>query len=149
MKSRRHFMIMDIIANQRVATQEELCEALRTSGFDVTQATVSRDIKELHLIKVPDDQGYHYALPDATTLSRSRERMKRVFRDNVMSMDFSENLIVIKTLPGGAQAVASVIDTSEWLSILGTVAGDDTIFVAVKTKQAVQDVLEEFRELIS
>ncbi len=148
MKAQRHFAIMDIIARERIATQEELCEALKRQGFDVTQATVSRDIKELQLIKIPDLEGYRYSLPDNTAFKNSYERMKRIFQDSVVNIDCSENIIVIKTLPGAAQSVASMIDTSGLNRILGTVAGDDTILVVVKPVQAVKEVMGEFLRLI-
>lgn len=148
MKSQRHFTIMDIISKERIVTQEELCEALKIRGFDVTQATVSRDIKELQLIKIPDLEGYRYSLPDNTALKNSYERMKRIFQDSVVNIDHSENIVVIKTLPGAAQSVASMIDTSGLNRIIGTVAGDDTILVVVKPVQAVQEVMAEFLRLI-
>lgn len=148
MKSRRHRKIMEIINNRRVATQEELCDALRSSGFDVTQATVSRDIKELHLVKIPDGDGYRYALPDAAAVNRDQERLHRILKDAVIHMDYSENIIVIKTFPGGAMSVASVIDSSELEGILGTVAGDDTIFIVVKPKEAVAEVVQRFQQLL-
>ncbi len=148
MKSQRHFAIMDIISKERIVTQEELCEALKLRGFDVTQATVSRDIKELQLIKIPDLEGYRYSLPDNTALKNSYDRMKRIFQDSVVNIDHSENIVVIKTLPGAAQSVASVIDTSGLNRIIGTVAGDDTILVVVKPVEAVQEVMAEFIRLI-
>lgn len=149
MKLRRHFAIMDILSKQRIATQEELCEALSSSGFDVTQATVSRDIKEMYLVKIPDKEGYHYALPETNTARGSYERMKRIFQDSVVSLDYSENLVVIKTLPGAAQSVASLIDSSNHPHILGTVAGDDTVVVVVKPKKAVASVIEDFEQLVN
>lgn len=148
MKSRRHRRIMEIINNQRIATQEELCDTLRSNGFDITQATVSRDIKELHLVKIPDEEGYRYAQPDAAALNRAQERLQRMFRDSVNHIDHSENLIVIKTPPGAAQGLASIIDASDLEYILGTVAGDDTIFVVVKPKAAVAKVLNRFQQLL-
>ncbi len=148
MKSQRHFTIIDIISKERIATQEELCDALKIRGFDVTQATVSRDIKELQLIKIPDLEGYRYSLPDNTALKSSLERMKRVFQDSVVNIDHSENIVVIKTLPGAAQSVASMIDTSGLNRIIGTVAGDDTILVVVKPVQAAEEVMIEFLRLI-
>ncbi|MGI6453362.1 MAG: arginine repressor [Syntrophomonadaceae bacterium] len=148
MKSKRHFAIMEIISMQRIATQEELCEALKANGFDVTQATVSRDIKELHLLKVPDEKGYHYALPENPVLVNSQERMRRIFQDLVLSIDHSENLVVIRTLPGAAQSVASHIDSAEISNILGTVAGDDTLLIVIKPKEAVPDVIKAFQQLI-
>lgn len=148
MKSRRHFAIMDIISSQRVATQEELCEALKHNGFDVTQATVSRDIKELQLIKIPDGNGYRYALPSSTPLHSSQERMRRAFSDSVVNIDYSGNIVVIKTLPGAAQSIASMIDNYDNPLILGTVGGDDTIFVAVKPQEAAKKIADEFKRFI-
>ncbi|HWP95896.1 MAG TPA: arginine repressor [Syntrophomonadaceae bacterium] len=148
MKSARHFAIREIVISERIATQEELCHALASRGLEVTQATISRDIKELQLIKIPDDYGYHYALPDNAKVSGLQERMKRLFRDSVVDIEQSENLIVIKTIPGAAQAVASMVDVVRWEKILGTVAGDDTIFIAVKPKEAAPQLVEEFLQLI-
>lgn len=148
MKPRRHFAIMEIINNNYIETQEELCEALKRKGFEVTQATVSRDIKELRIIKRMGEKGYHYALSVSPNTKGLRNRMKRIFQDSVISIKCSENLIVIKTLPGAAHAVASLIDSLERADILGTVAGDDTIFVAVRVKEAVLDVAKEFEQLI-
>ncbi|MGE5404122.1 MAG: arginine repressor [Candidatus Saccharibacteria bacterium] len=148
MKSRRHLAIMDIVNNEKVGTQEDLCESLQRRGFAVTQATVSRDIRELKLIKIADQDGYRYALPDATTPRSSAERMKRLFSDAVVNVDYSENIIVIKTLPGTAHAVASTVDTSGMAEVVGTVAGDDTIFVVVKPKQAVPQIIKRFNDLI-
>ena len=149
MKIRRKFAIMDIISNQRISTQEELCQILKDSGYDVTQATVSRDIKELQLIKIPDNQGYYYALPDNSLILNSHERMRRLFKVSVISIDYSENIVVIKTLPGAAQSIASLIDTAELENILGTVAGDDTIFIVVKPLNAVKGIVKDFEELVN
>lgn len=149
MKSQRHFNIMDIIAGERIATQEELCEALKRRNYIVSQATVSRDIKEMQLLRIPDAEGYRYVLPDNNNPAVSQQRMKRVFQDSVLAVDFTENLIVINTLPGTAHSVASLIDSSEQPYILGTVAGDDTIFVAVKPKKAVPGVMGFFKSLLN
>lgn len=114
MKSRRHRRIMEIVNNQRVATQEELCEALRSNGFDVTQATVSRDIKELHLVKIPDGDGYRYAVPDAAVVNRDQERLHRIMKDSVIHMDYSENIIVIKTFPEVLRVWLRVLTLLSW-----------------------------------
>ncbi|SHG64652.1 transcriptional regulator, ArgR family [Thermosyntropha lipolytica DSM 11003] len=148
MKARRHFAIIDIISNQRITTQEELCEALRKNGFDVTQATVSRDIKELQLVKIPDKEGYRYALPAPAPLIASQERMKRAFADAVVNIDYSGNIVVVKTLPGAAQSIASIIDNYDNPRILGTVGGDDTVFVVVKPEKAAEEIAAEFRSFI-
>jgi len=149
MKARRHFTILDIIAGQRVGTQEELCELLKQRGFDVTQATVSRDIKELKLVKTADGSSYRYTLPKGSVMNNSFERMQRIFKDLVVSCDYSENIIVIKTVTAGAQSVASVIDAYENQYILGTVAGDDTIIVVVKPSTAVGEVMSLFNSMLN
>lgn len=149
MKSRRHFTVIDIVTNHKIETQEELCEALRKKGFDVTQATVSRDIKELKLVKIPDNSGYRYALPDTGGQRCSYERMQRMFADAVISVEHNENMVVIKTLPGSAQAVASTIDNSELDGVLGTVAGDDTILVVLRSQKHLPEVLDWFNELLA
>ncbi|MGE5545024.1 MAG: arginine repressor [Bacillota bacterium] len=148
MKARRHMAIREIVTSQRISTQEELCEALSDLGYMVTQATVSRDIKELKLVKVSSPDGYHYALPEVPAPRASMERMRRVFLDTVQEITDSENLIVFKTIPGSAHLVASNIDAAAIPEVVGTVAGDDTIIVVVKPKKAVPRVLERFRSLL-
>ncbi len=148
MKPRRHFAIREILQGDRISTQEELCEALRSRGYEITQATVSRDIKELSLVKIPDEGGYRYAWPDELIPKSSLVRIKRVFQDSVTSIDSSENVIVIKTLPGAAQSIGSLVDSLDNPHILGTVAGDDTIFVVVKTRKRLEQVVEYFRKLM-
>ncbi|MBE3587973.1 MAG: arginine repressor [Thermoanaerobacteraceae bacterium] len=148
MKSRRHRQILEIINRQFIGTQEELAAALKEAGFAVTQATVSRDIRELGLIKLPaGNNRFRYAPPVDSFLRPREERLKRLFRDSVQSLDYSENLVVIKTLPGEAQGVASALDQSHWPEIIGTVAGDDTILVVVKPKRLVATVLERLNQL--
>ncbi|HHY91990.1 MAG TPA: arginine repressor [Firmicutes bacterium] len=149
MKVRRQMKILELINSQAVETQEELAELLSRNGFDVTQATVSRDIKELRLIKVPSGQDrYRYALPPELPKGSIEPRLRRIFRESVISMDSSENLIVIKSLPGSAQAVGSAVDSLDWEDILGSVAGDDTILVVVKKKERVAEVLKGFEQLM-
>lgn len=150
MKSLRHAKIKEIIERQEIQTQDELAEELRRAGIEVTQATVSRDIKELMLVKVPTGNGsYRYAFPPEQSVIYTETRMARVFQDSVVTIDSSENIIVIKTLPGMAQAVASTIDNSKWPEIIGTVAGDDTIFTLVKPREAVDEVIARFQRLLS
>ncbi|MEQ8237325.1 MAG: arginine repressor [Syntrophomonadaceae bacterium] len=148
MKTRRHFAIREILQSERISTQEELCEELRNRGYDVTQATVSRDIKELSLVKIPDGSGYRYALPEIQSRKTSNVRMRRVFQDSVVGYNHSENIVVIKTLPGAAQSIASLIDSLDNPLILGTVAGDDTIFMVIKNREAIVEVMQLFRELL-
>lgn len=150
MKTRRHLKILEIIEKHNISTQEELAEMLRQSGFDVTQATVSRDIKELRLVKVSaGEDTYRYAPPVEQTPDKIHERFHRLFRDFVTNIDYSENIIVIRTLPGTASGVASVIDNAHWEEILGSVAGDDTILVVVKPSEQTQAVLQRFKSLLS
>lgn len=150
MKAGRQRKIIDIINKQVICTQEELVKALRAEGFKVTQATVSRDIKELGLIKVPHEDGqlYRYALPADTRSPNPITRLHKVFRDSVVKVDYSENIIVIRTLTGNAHAVAACLDHSDWEEVLGTVAGDDTILVIVKPKSAVKKVYETLVNLL-
>ncbi len=149
MKGLRHSKIKDIIDRSIIETQEELAEALRKEGIEITQATVSRDIKELMLIKVPTGDGrYRYAFPIEQNILFSQARMERIFRDAVTSIDFSENLIVIKTLPGTANAVASTIDYAKWPEIIGTIAGDDNILIIAKPAAAVPSLIARFQTLL-
>lgn len=148
MKARRQRKIIEIIRSRLIETQEDLAAALKESGFEVTQATVSRDIKELGLLKVPEDNNlFRYALPGQEPVRRSGERLRRLFPDLVVGVEVSENIIVIKTHPGGAQSVALAVDQAGWPEIIGTVGGDDTILVVVKPKQAAGSVLKRFEDL--
>lgn len=149
MKASRHARIKEIVDNKTVETQEELAEALREKGIEVTQATVSRDIKELMLIKVPTGEGrYRYAFPPEQNVAFSQSRLERAFKDSVVGIDYSLNIIVIRTVPGMAQAVAYAVDSTRWPQIIGTVGGDDAIIVIVKPPEAVGDVLAKFRALL-
>lgn len=149
MKSRRQMKIQEIISNYPIHTQEELAEYLRKEGFDVTQATVSRDIKEMGLIKVPtSDDNYQYAIPGAAQPVNSPERLRRRMKETVTTVNDSENLIVIRTIPGNAQALASLIDQSNWEEVIGTVAGDDTILLIVKPASEVPVVRERIARLM-
>ncbi|NLG86803.1 MAG: arginine repressor [Firmicutes bacterium] len=149
MKVRRQMKIMELINSRPIETQEELAALLCQSGFEVTQATVSRDIKELRLVKVPlGDNKYCYALPPDMPKGSMDPRLKRIFRESVISMDYSENMIVIKTLPGSAQGVAFAVDSIDWEEILGTLAGDDTILIIVKHKDKVPELITRFEEFL-
>ncbi|MCL6610999.1 MAG: arginine repressor [Peptococcaceae bacterium] len=144
----RHKKIIEIIRSRQVETQYQLARELKEAGFDVTQATVSRDIKELGLVKVPgENNNSHYTLPDRAPDLNWEDRLKRLLISSVQGLDCSENLVVVKTLPGEAQGVASAIDQAKMPNIIGTVAGDDTILVVVKPKSAVSEVIGRFRKL--
>jgi transcriptional regulator of arginine metabolism len=149
MKARRQMKIQEIIAKQVIRTQEELADRLHLAGFEVTQATVSRDIKEMGLIKLPSaDDEYRYAVPTEVHPSNLQDRLKRLLRETVVSINDSESLIVIRTIPGNAHALAAVLDNSNWEEVIGTVAGDDTILLVIKPKEVVPEVLERLSTLL-
>lgn len=130
MKSRRQATILQLIREREVRTQDELAELLRQAGIDVTQATVSRDIKELGLVKEPvPGGGYRYVPARQEPAGDRLERARRAFRDFVVSMDVSGNLVLIKTTTGAAHGVAATVDALAWPEVLGTIAGDDTILL--------------------
>ena len=135
MKSRRQKKIIDIINQRTVRTQDELTEMLGDEGIRVTQATISRDIKELHLIKVAKGDTYAYSLPKGQIQMQDESRLRRIFHDAVLSIASNESLIVIHTLPGNAHSVCSLIDAADWDEFLGAVAGDDTILVVSKSTE--------------
>ncbi|AHF09806.1 MULTISPECIES: arginine repressor [Dehalobacter] len=148
MKSRRQKKIQELITNEPVKTQEELAQRLLEEGFHVTQATVSRDIKEMGLIKISgSDDEYRYAIQAEAHPPGYQERLKRMFKEVVISFDSSENIIVIKTIPGNAQAMALLLDNIGWKEVIGTVAGDDTIFLLIKPKEQIEIILERLTEL--
>ena len=141
MKTKRQKKILELIQQKTISTQEELAESLRQDGLNVTQATVSRDIKELGLIKVlVGNDIYKYALP-MEQVSVSESRLKFILQEFVIGWDDSENLIVMKTLPGNAHTVASVLDSAQWEEVIGSIAGDDTILLVIKPKEALEKVL--------
>ncbi len=150
MKVQRQKKILEIISQRQVQTQKELALALQAQGLKATQATISRDIKELGLIKAPTgNNAACYILPEAPRSLYREERLKRAFKDSVVSFDYSENLIVLKTLPGEAQGVACALDHANLTGIIGTVAGDDTILAVVKPKKYVSRLLKRFHQLIN
>ncbi len=147
-KPRRQEKIREIVENHIVETQEELTAFLRREHIAVTQATVSRDVKELMLVKVPIGGGRsRYAFPNAESGARPENRLEALFLDAVTGVDASGSLVVLRTLPGMANAVASALDTAKWKQIIGTVAGDDTILVVVKPESAVPEVEARMKAL--
>lgn len=143
MKNNRHAKIREIIDKRKIETQEELAAALREAGIDVTQATVSRDIKELMLVKIPAGDGhYYYAYPKENKTMLTVERLERIFRDYIVTLRNSDSLVVVHTMPGTAPSVAFAVDYVKWPEVLGTVAGDDTVFIAVANKAGASAVLK-------
>jgi len=148
MKYARQTKILEIIDNKEIETQEELSEELKKIGLNVTQATVSRDIKELRLIKVLTTTGkYKYATLKNQDALLS-DRLIRLFKDSILSYDHAGNILVLKTISAAAQAAAAAIDAANFDGVIGTVAGDDTIFVAIKDAEKMHEIIEKFRDLI-
>ena len=140
--------ILEIIDNNIVETQEELADLLKKSGINVTQATVSRDIKELRLIKVLTEDGrYKYAAMKEQD-SMLNERLYKVFAETVLTIDYTGNIIVIKTFPGAANAAAEALDALDLKEVVGTVAGDNTIFVLIRYEENVLPVMERFKKMM-
>ncbi|WP_338451680.1 transcriptional regulator ArgR [Niallia oryzisoli] len=147
-KGQRHIKIREIITNNDIETQDDLVAALKNAGYNVTQATVSRDIKELHLIKVPLTDGrYKYSLP-ADRRFDPLQKLKRNLIDAFVRIDSASHLLVMKTLPGNAMAIAALIDHLEWDEILGTVSGDDTILIICRTEEDTETISNRFLELL-
>ena len=148
MKSTRHNLILEIIEEKDIETQEELADELKRRGVKVTQATVSRDIKELRLLKVLSDHGgYKYATVERAEKGMS-ERFIRILSESVISLDNVGNLIVIKTLSASANAAAEAIDSMKWSEVLGSIAGDNTILVIARSEEAVESLMARFNTLI-
>ena len=141
MKRFRSTKIKEIVQSRPIETQEELAKALQEEGIEVTQATVSRDIKELMLIKVPTSDGhYRYALSQEQNMLMSKNRMARLFQDSIVRVDSALNQIVIHTMPGSANMVAAAIDLAKWENVIGTIAGDDTILIITNSTESVPKI---------
>ena len=149
-KAERQACILHLVTERRIETQEELAAALERAGFEVTQATVSRDIRELGLVKLPAAHGRAgYAAPGAPPAwGALSERMLRLFRECVLAVDWTEALVVLSTLPATAMGVAEAIDGMGAPEVIGTLAGERTVFVAVKPKGAVPAFVARLRELL-
>ncbi|AOT68144.1 arginine repressor [Geosporobacter ferrireducens] len=148
MKYSRHAKILEIIENNEIETQEELAEFLKKGGINVTQATVSRDIKELRLIKVLAKNGrYKYASMKQQESAIS-DRLVKIFKDSILSIDYAGNIVVLKTLSGAANAACAAIDALDVKELVGTIAGDDTIFILARDENMVGELVEKFKKLM-
>lgn len=148
MKAGRHAKILEIIGHSEIETQEELARALMEAGYAVTQATVSRDIKELRLIKIPDERGGHKYASVSRAESGVSDRMQKLFAGSVLTLASANNIIVIKTMVGAANTVAVVVDALKNPAILGCVAGDDTVIVVISSNEAVDKVMQDFNRML-
>ncbi|MDD7664501.1 MAG: arginine repressor [Lachnospiraceae bacterium] len=147
MKNKRQQKILELIVRYEIGTQEELMQKLREVGFDVTQATVSRDIREMKLTKIETHGKLHYvALRESD--EDVKEKYERVFRDGFIAMDNAVNILVIKTVSGMAMAVAAALDSMHFNEIVGTIAGDDTIMCAVRSIDDVVNLMGKLRNII-
>ncbi len=149
MKYKRQSKILEIVENNCITTQEEMTSMLNEAGFDITQATVSRDIKELRLIKVMDKEGkYRYSVNKKNEQFLSG-KLLNIFREAFSSADHANNLVVIKTMPGMAQAAAFVIDSIESYDIIGSIAGDDTVMVVCRTTEDAGELVDRFEKMVN
>ena len=150
MKSQRQAKIMEIISNRNVETQEQLLEELKQAGFRCTQATISRDIKELRIVKELTSFGtYRYTAATDEISGTFSSRLNTIFRQCITNFDYAQNLIVIHTLPGLASAAASAIDAMNMSVVLGSIAGDDTVFVVMRDTNAAAAFCGEIRNLLN
>ena len=148
MKNKRHDKIIEIIASHVVETQDQLAMYLRQAGYDVTQATISRDIRKMKLTKQVTEDGrqkYVYTTADSSAM---QEKYVSVLKAGYVSMDVAQNLLVIKTVSGMAMALATAIDALQFKQIVGCIAGDDTIMIAIKTNEEAIEVMNTLRDMM-
>ena len=147
MKTNRHNVILKIISERDIETQTELSEALLAEGFTVTQATISRDIKDLRLVKVQNEKGKtRYTVHTAQVSEMDiNDRFRSLISQTAISVDFAENQVVFKTIPGAAQASAAAFDTMNLSEAIGTIAGDDTVLIIAKNKDAAVFICDKIR----
>ncbi len=149
MKIARHAEIIKLINQYEIETQEELAARLNENGFSVTQATVSRDIRQLNLTKMPSENGkFRYVLMQKQD-QKTSEKYSRVLKDAVVSMDVAQNILVVKTVSGMAMAAAAALDELNWSEIVGCIAGDNTIMCAVRSAGEAVQVLDKLRKMLN
>ena len=147
MKSTRHNLILEIIENKDIETQEELAAELKSHGVKVTQATVSRDIKELRLLKVlSENGGYKYATVERAEKGMN-DRFARILAESIVSIECVGNLMVIKTFPASAAAAGEAVDSMKWSEVLGTIAGDNTLLIIGRSAEAIESLQNRFNNL--
>lgn len=150
MKSQRQAKIMEIISTRNVETQEQLLESLREAGYHSTQATISRDIKELRIVKELTSMGtYRYTTSQGEVTGSFSSRLNTIFRECVTGLDYAQNIVVIHTLPGLASAAGSAIDAMNLSVILGCLAGDDTVMVVMRDNNAAAAFCGEIKNLVN
>lgn len=149
MKERRHAKILELIAEKEINTQDELLKCLRDCHFNVTQATVSRDIKELRLVKqLTPEGGYRYASAKKPEVQTQHDKYVSLLSNSVQNVDYAGNTVVVKCSVGTAQAACMAIDNMNWDAVVGTLAGDDTIFILMRTEQDAGKMMEQLYSFI-
>lgn len=149
MKSRRQEKIIELICQESIDTQNALADALRAAGFASTQATISRDIRELGLVKEMGSDGrYRYIAPRQASTVGYSERLRTIFKESVTSIEAAQNMVVLKTLPGLASAACSAIDDMAYPDLLGTLAGDDTAFIAMRDAATAERFTQEISSML-
>ncbi len=147
MKQKRQAKIIELIQNNDVETQEELLAMLQQEGFQTTQATISRDIRELNLTKTTGDSGRQKYVPGRTVNRESKASYRQLLNTGIVSMEAAGNIIVVKTISGVAMAVAAALDNMDIEGLIGCIAGDDTIFLAVRSSELIQQVISEINNV--
>ncbi|MBO5342553.1 MAG: arginine repressor [Lachnospiraceae bacterium] len=148
MKNKRHQRIIELIEQFDIETQEDLVKKLLEDGFNITQATVSRDIRELKITKIPNGKGKQKYVVLSNDVEQLADKYIRIIRDGLVDMDTAQNILVVKTVSGMAMAVAAALDAMHLPEVVGSIAGDDTIMVAVRTTQDAILVKEKISEMI-
>ena len=149
MKNDRQNMILEIISQENIETQEQLLSRLQARGITSTQATISRDIKQMHLVKEPVGQGvYKYAVSGNRTKLNFAEKLRTIFRESISSIDYAQNIVVIKTMPGLASAACSALDNMNISYMVGSLAGDDTAFLLMQDTESAAIFCEEIKEML-
>ncbi|MCI9330975.1 MAG: arginine repressor [Oscillibacter sp.] len=149
MKNDRQAMILEIISQENIETQEQLLTRLRDRGLRCTQATISRDIKQLHLIKEPMGQGvYKYAVSGNRTTLNVAAKLRTIFRECIVSIDYAQNIVVVKTMPGLANGACSALDNMDMNNIVGSLAGDDTALLVMRNTEAAELLCQEIKDML-
>ena len=148
MKVNRHAKIVELVSKFDIETQEELADRLRAEGFQITQATISRDIRDLKLTKVQTDTGRQKYVVMKATENVLRDKYIRILKDGFVSMDMAMNILVIKTVSGMAMAVGAAIDEMRWHEVVGCIAGDDTIMCAIRSIEDTTVVMDKIRKIV-
>ena len=149
MKNDRQAMILEIISRENIETQEQLLTRLQAQGVRCTQATISRDINQLHLIKEPVGQGiYKYAVSGNRTKLNVAAKLRTIFRECIVSIDYAQNIVVVKTMPGLANGACSALDNMDMNDIVGSLAGDDTALLVMRNTEAAELLCQEIKDML-